>query len=52
MSARQMFDAMNGEPPKGKVRRHGNKRRQLADLKRKARRAERLKLNRQVTDDE
>lgn len=52
MSAREMYDAMNaGAPAKGKEKHHGNKRRQLADLKRKARRAERKQLNRGVRDE-
>lgn len=52
MSARQMYDSMNfPAPAKGKEKHHGNKRRQLADLKRKARRAERLKLNRKVEEE-
>lgn len=46
MSARHMYDSMNADAPKGKEKHHGNKRHQLADLKRKARRAERRQLNR------
>lgn len=51
MSARQMYDAMNAPAPEGKEKHQGNKRHQLADLKRKARRAERKQLNRKVGDE-
>ena len=44
MSARAMYDAMNFKAPAGKEAHHGNKRKQLATLKKKARKADRAKL--------
>ena len=53
MSARQMYDSMNYKAPaKGKEKHHGNKRVQLANMKVKARRAERRELNNKVGSDD
>jgi hypothetical protein len=48
-----MYDSMNAKAPaKGKEKHHGNKRAQLADMKVKARRAERKGLNKKVGADD
>lgn len=41
LSARKMFEAMDQDPPPGKEKHHGNKRKQMARLKVQARRQER-----------
>ena len=52
MSARAMYDSMNFKAPaKGKEKHHGNKRRVLAEMKVKARRADRAKGKREVSSD-
>lgn len=43
-----MYDCLNSPTPRGKEKHSGNKRKQLADMKVKARRAERKETNKPV----
>lgn len=53
MSARMMYDSLNQRAPhRGAEKHHGNKRKALASMKVKARRAERKNLNDTVKNKE